>query len=202
MGEGYKVILVGCLRLLTSAVYQILSDKISKTGNNESILTNRELVSLAIENLHPVNRHHFWSNSQGYSLAPHILLWQVKDGLLANFFYPHPLCILPNSPSVEFNSTIDVDIAFKTYPDLSTHYMCQNSDEMALFELTSNPYNYFGYPNGKLEYIQHFALHSPEYHKRNAKLPVFFKGINNFDSNEWEKALNSSKEILSVLDAP
>jgi hypothetical protein len=95
----------------------------------------RELVGVALEHLHPIEKKYYWG--EGFSRFPIHAYWPVNDeGLVARCFYLHPIMVNPLIRGVKPQITVDADYVDLSCPDLSDIYVCRDSDEIACFELT------------------------------------------------------------------
>jgi len=79
-------------------------------------LSNRLLVQLALDNLHPYSKSLFW-NSDDYNRWPSQLYWRIgKRTMLARCFHLHPLMIYPRRKDRFLSRTIDSDSAREGCP--------------------------------------------------------------------------------------
>lgn len=97
-------------------------------------LTPRELVTIALQRLHPINALHFWDECDP-GLEPSVMLWVAPGGLLARCFHLHPVMIRPTALPDRFDGTVDWDFALRAAPDFADHAVLADSDAGCLFGL-------------------------------------------------------------------
>jgi hypothetical protein len=96
----------------------------------------RELVGLGLRHLHPFTVAHM-ADSRRTALDPVGVLWNVRsEGLLARYFYLHPLMVEPPRGDVVLDGTIDQHFVFHTYPSRDDIHLVSDSDELQVFELS------------------------------------------------------------------
>jgi hypothetical protein len=99
-------------------------------------LSGRELVALALEHLHPFTRAHMIDGART-PRRPTGVLWSVPgEGILARFFYLHPLLIDPVRRGARLESTIDHRFLTRVCPVPEQIHVVSDSDEMAVFEMS------------------------------------------------------------------
>lgn len=96
----------------------------------------RELVSLALEALHPFTRLHMVDGTHG-PRRPISAYWNVPgEGILARCFYMHPLMVDPVRREVMPDGTIDQHFVVHACPAREQIHVVTDSDELAVFEMS------------------------------------------------------------------
>ena len=99
-------------------------------------LSSRELVSLALDHLHPFTRAHMIDGVPG-ARRPIGVYWDVPgDGILAHGLYLHPLMVDPSQPGVMPDGTIDQHYLFHACPNRADVHVASDSDEFVVFEMS------------------------------------------------------------------
>jgi hypothetical protein len=193
--SGVRVISVPYLRLNLESTAEILfNHKI-----NDRIECNaQKWMEIALNNLHEVTIANIWEEEPGFML-PHILLWKVEEeGLLGRFFYGMPLMIYPRIKNVSLYATVDIHYAYQACPNMEDHYLCQDSDEIVMFDLTSNSRNCVGFPKGSLEHLLYFSEHLNEYQLEHGRHVIqMHTGIKKPD--KWLEIQNQSDKICETI---
>ncbi len=102
--KGKRLVMVEGTRVIKERFVPLLG----KLNQNE--ITSRDLVRLAMENLHPISERLFWEETPFESGMPSMLYWRANDGsgILSRCFHLHPLLSRPRQ-SINFQGTIDDD---------------------------------------------------------------------------------------------
>ena len=96
----------------------------------------RELVSLALDHLHPFTCAHM-IDGESSARRPIGVCWNVpNEGILARGFYLHPLMVAPLRREVLPVGTIDQHYLFHSCPVRERVHIVSDSDEFCLFELS------------------------------------------------------------------
>ncbi|MFZ5790333.1 MAG: hypothetical protein ACOY3L_06500 [Pseudomonadota bacterium] len=142
-------VMVAAPRLKTTAVPEILSNR--DTGASCAItVAPRDLVALAMKNLHPITESAFWGQPW-LNAHPTMLYWRLgEQGMLARNFHLHPLLIDPAKLSEGFFeretrkklSTIDDDVMLSMQASPDEFYIVTDSDELAMFEVSDGTINH------------------------------------------------------------
>lgn len=99
-------------------------------------LPSRELVSLALEHLHPFTRAHMVDSEQG-ARRPTSVYWRVPgEGILARCLYMHPLMVDPVRRDVMPDGTIDQHYLAHACPVREQIHVVADSDELVVFEMS------------------------------------------------------------------
>jgi hypothetical protein len=107
----------------------------------------RPLVRMMLRHIHPMARAHFYRPNEGTeAIGLSNLYWRVDDeGIVARCFHLHPFLVYPRVKNAPFSSTVDGDYIESACPDVSETYICSDSDEFCVCELspasrTAEPY--------------------------------------------------------------
>ena len=99
-------------------------------------LPPRELVSVALEQLHPFTRAHM-IDSERSARRPISVYWNVPgEGILARCFHLHPLMVDPVRRDVMPEDTIDGHYVRRSCPVREDIHVVVDSDELAIFEMS------------------------------------------------------------------
>lgn len=100
------------------------------------IMSPRDLVRLGLNHLHPFTRAHMVDSEQAV-LRPTGVYWNVSgEGILARYFYLHPLMVDPARRDVLPHRTIDQHYVFESCPVREQIQVIADSDELAIFEMS------------------------------------------------------------------
>lgn len=101
------------------------------------VVSPRQLMALAMENLHPITRAHLYQG-ESEKLEPSGLMWRVgKEGLVAHCFHLHPIFVHAKIKNAAFTTTIDDDYVQSAQSDRSAAYVVRDSDEFCACELSA-----------------------------------------------------------------
>jgi hypothetical protein len=133
--SGKRVVMMSALRLAKESFLAALHEHHMKGGALRPI-GKRDLVSLAMNHLHPETESIMWESGQS-NVWPSLLLWKVpQEGLILRAFHLHPLLLRPVQNEVLPTGTLDDDYVARACPDPADQYIVQDSDEMVAFELS------------------------------------------------------------------
>ena len=192
--RGKRVILAPGLRTIREEME-------SGLGLGRGVATSRELVSLAIERLHPISRALLWRDgSQINSYCSH-LYWAVgEDSLYARCAGMLPLLVYPRTGADAFHNSIDFDYWYKACPDENDWHVAESSDEICLIELSERgkyagtetwvPASHYGVAN----FLAIAAREAPHL-RLFEQHPYVFKGLR-FRESEWVKVHLAAQEII------
>lgn len=118
-----------------------------KNQNTNSInINNRQLIELLLKYPHPETLTWHWENPK-YLKLPTYMLFNIKnEGILAYTYILHPFLVKPECRFVEFGKIIDQSYITAACPDISKHYICQDSDEIAFIEISPEHMDIPGIP--------------------------------------------------------
>lgn len=129
--EGYRAVVTTGLRLAKEPFLRALDRALLPS------LSSRDLVRLALPHLHQHERD-MWRKAKPSIARPVAVHWPVGEvGLLTRSFHLHPLMVDPISPTIELDGTIDDRYLSAACPDPSRIYAVTDSDELQVFELTT-----------------------------------------------------------------
>jgi hypothetical protein len=102
----------------------------------ELTISPRQLISLAMEALHPFSMMHVY-RTRDHDWLPSSIFWPVgKEGLIARCFHLHPMCVYPRVKNAPFTTTIDDDYLRAACPDPDDEYVVLDSDEFCAVEMS------------------------------------------------------------------
>ncbi len=133
--EGYKAIMIGTMRVTKEDFQPLMRERYFAEGKVEVPIEAREMVDMAIANLHPDVRNAIMG-AEKYNGWPSQLLWEIPgEGILAHNFHLHPIMIHPEILN-DFHGTIDEDCVRKICEDIESAYIVPDSDEMIGFDMS------------------------------------------------------------------
>lgn len=134
VASGVRSIEVLGIRLNKSPVSTRL---LTLSSNGVISISPRELVRIAIENLHQITRTHLY-HGEGEELMPAGLMWRVgNEGILARCFHLHPILVYPQVQNAPFGRSIDDDYVMSAIPD-NKSLIIGDSDEFCACELSDD----------------------------------------------------------------
>jgi hypothetical protein len=138
--RGHDVIYIPAIRTMKNAVAASLA-KSYRRGNATQV-SPRQLMRIALDNLHPLGDLSWWEEGEG-GLIPANIYWRVDDeGLVGRCFHLHPILVHPQRKNATFFGTVDDDYVPATCPDSSGDYVVVDSDQLLAIEL-SDPGRFF-----------------------------------------------------------
>lgn len=154
--KGKRVVFLVGLRLILENIAPQLKSNYATHGPTISIQP-RQLMHLAMRNLHPITLTHLWENGPG-EMVPNNLFWRIdNEGLLGRCFHLMPLMVYPRNKQAPFFSTIDFDFVMSSCPNRADWHIVEDSDEILVCELTPRDRRIFGLRKGSLEDLIYFA---------------------------------------------
>ncbi|NDV26695.1 SPASM domain-containing protein [Desulfovibrio sp. JC010] len=198
--EGYTAIMLASVRVLKEEFQPLMRRFFFTAKRIEAPIKSRELVDLALDHLHP-DTHNATMGSEKSSGWPSQMFWSIPgEGLLAHNCHLHPIMIYPETLS-EFEGTIDDDCVCKICKEISKVYIIQDSDEMAVFDLSPRdsrlperlePFN--------MDYMVGWVVdHADEFHQQYADHEI---RIHNGKCGPlWDKLSKESAELVKEIKA-
>ncbi len=136
VSKGYKIIQMSGLRVTKEKFCAALQQQYGANLDLES----GDIVKIALQFLHPITESHFFDEKPG-RLLPANLLWSVGDNcILARNFHLHPILIDAIGLNINFDSTIDDDLALVFNSHSDQEYIVTDSDELVTFEISPMHY--------------------------------------------------------------
>jgi hypothetical protein len=136
---GQDVVFIPAIRTTKSAVVRALATH--RTPDAISV-TPRQLMRIALDNLHPMGDASWWEEGEDDDLIPANLYWRAGDeGIVGHCFHLHPLLVRPQRRGAAFFGTVDDDYVPAACPDSRNDYVVTDSDELLAIEL-SDPRRY------------------------------------------------------------
>jgi hypothetical protein len=132
--QGSDVIYALSIRAMKNSAAAVLSGSF-KWGEIIRV-SSRDLMRVALDNLHPL-AHASWWEEGGGGLVPATIYWRVGDeGVVAHCFHLHPLLVYPQRKGVKFFGTVDDDYILAACPDSSRNAVVDDSDDLLAIDLT------------------------------------------------------------------
>lgn len=158
--EQYKVVMVLGLRLNYEQVYPGLMGIVREHEENP-VISNSDLVELALKYLHPMSKAQDWVGAEGFiSSWPSHIYWKFgHDLMVAHCFHLHPLLVRSPKKKLSILTTIDGDLLTKLGHPKRSYYIVQNSSEIVGLELSTYDKNW-GQPLGNpyVGHVRSFAV--------------------------------------------
>ena len=130
-GAGSRAVVCSGIRVNREAFIAALHARGGVRG-----VPHRELVSLALDHLHPFTRAHM-IDSERTAQCPIGVYWNVPgEGILARCFYLHPLMVDPLRRDVLPDETIDGNYIKRACPVREQIHVISDSDELVIFEMS------------------------------------------------------------------
>jgi len=135
--EGKKAIVIGNFRVDSSRTPELIEKYFSESGPS-ILVSSRELMELAIKNIHPDSNNYCW-NSSGFNYSwPAYLYWNAgKEGLILRGIHLHPIviCATRRDAVFDFSEGLAIDgsdFIGKAVQDPDDVYISADSDEIAI----------------------------------------------------------------------
>jgi hypothetical protein len=128
------IMIVGLRACRPEVVAKIKSQHMDAAGTTATIPA-RDLVSLALQHLHPLSIAHICNGYGNRSIGHYY--WELNGkGLLARCFHIHPLMVRPLVPGSRVVGTLDHDFVRLACPDYADVHVVVDSDEICGIELS------------------------------------------------------------------
>ncbi len=136
--EGYQAVLVAGPRAALQP-FKIMFGAPGGGNYRYLALASRKIVTALCENFHPISKSVVFS-SRIFTTMPSCLYWFASPkSFIARYFHLHPL-LVRISPEMQFpdqhTGTVDSTLLDDTDVLAKRCYVCENSDEMTIVELT------------------------------------------------------------------
>ncbi len=103
-------------------------------------LSGRDLVTLAMEHMHPRLASMFFDADRPSSY-PTQINWSVGTmGFVTHCYFPHPLMFEVTPETLRYFSTMDYEVLLRAAPNDEDLYFCQNSDDMLVCKMSPERY--------------------------------------------------------------
>jgi hypothetical protein len=196
--QGWRVVHVTGIRLHKESAALALRERFLR--GNVIAVEPRDLMQLALRNLHPLATSSFWEEGED-DLLPSNLYWRVgSEGILARCFHLHPILVFPERKQAPFFVTVDDDYVLSSCPDPSHDYVSRDSDEVLVVEL-SDLRRYFrtGMRKGSVKDVAFWAeLAANRRHRRLIDVPIRLH-TGGMDEALWREAERRSDEVVSQI---
>jgi hypothetical protein len=167
------------------------------------VVQPRQLVQLALKNLHFINRQSF-VNYRGPDFVPSCLFVPVgsEGEILVQAFHQCPIMVYPTKKISHFKSTIDSDLVptlFEGEAVERIEHVVTNSDELAAVEMSpSNREMRTSVRRNPHEICFWLKPMTSEYHWRLAEYPIRFH-FGFASEEEWHQGLHNAQDFLNSL---
>jgi hypothetical protein len=136
VAEGKRAINVLGIRMIREQVLPLLQSY-RAPGGEQLTISPRQLISMAVRNLHPLSMMHFY-DAPGADVMPSAIFWKVgDDSLIARCFHLHPMCVYPRVKNAPFSTTIDDDYLKAACPNPDDEHVVLDSDAFCACEMSS-----------------------------------------------------------------
>jgi SAM-dependent methyltransferase len=197
---GWNVIYVPAIRTMKKAVAASL-EKSFRHGNAVQV-SPRQLMRIALDNLHPLADASWWEEGEG-GLVPANIYWRVGDGgIVGRCFHLHPIFVYPQRKNVTFFGTVDDDYVQGACPDPSRDFVVSDSDDFLAIEL-SDPGRFFAtrFAKGSVSDTVRWAEHfTNDRHRRLFKVTLrMHTGI--VHPKDWSAAEDRAGTVAQKIEA-
>ena len=199
--EGYDTIIAPGIRTLKQGVLHALGPQL--TSGEPFVVVPRELMRVALDNLHPLANSSWWEEELDADLIPATLYWRAGDeGIVSRNFHLHPLMVYPQRKGSTFFGTIDDDYMVTACPDGRYEYIVEDSDELLAIEL-SDPGHLFltGFSKGSIDDCATWAEQFTHARHRMYFDAVVKMHVGMEDQDAWAQAEKKAQAVASEIKA-
>lgn len=192
----YKIIHMSGLRVIK----EIFCDEvINKYGTNLS-LNSKQIAEVGLGCLHPITNCHFFEEKAG-DMMPANLFWSVGSNcILARNFHFHPLLIDATGIEIQFNSTIDDDLALAFNASDSEEYVVTDSEELLAMEISSWSHSVLAAQRkGSIQDIVTWAEHGTNSRHRKLIKNTIKIHYGTIDKKSWKAIQKRSDKIVDEV---
>ncbi|MEM6750373.1 MAG: hypothetical protein AAF612_07880 [Planctomycetota bacterium] len=134
--QGRRAVLQPGLRVAKETFGPAFQHALPADDQGGVLAPPRELVRLAIPNLHRISRDSLWSADPMIDHPAHLYFAVQDQGLVARCFHLHPLLIWPRHWQHKIPTTIDGPFLRACCPDLQDIHVIDDSDESVVLEIS------------------------------------------------------------------
>lgn len=129
---GVPMVVTSAVRVRGDTFVPALEAQTRDADGAVAPLGSRQLVDLALHNLHPRSASVIW-DSPGFSSTPSVLYWRVPatTGIVQRCFHLHPLMVQHLAAGLAIDGTIDGSFIEHACPDVEAIHVVVDSDEIA-----------------------------------------------------------------------
>ena len=196
--EGRDVIFIPSIRTVKNSADATLHASF-KSGNIICV-PPRQLMQIALDNLHPLAHSAWWEEGDG-GLIPATIYWRVdNEGIVAHCFHLHPILVHAQHKDVKFFGTVDDDYIMAACPDATKDALVTDSDDVLAIDL-SDPWRYFemrfakGSIRDTVRWAEQFA--NPRHHNLFASTIRMHVGISH--PERWKGVEGRAQPIVDEI---
>lgn len=181
-------------------MYDALTPLTKADGSIE--VDNFTLARISLARLHQISKLNVWNEPDDYFLSPRILYWKVGDGvgLLGRYFYGCYMYIYPRHKFSKLYSTFDCEYIFSACPDIKDHYICTDSNELLVIEMSDKGRNSAGFPKSFVHHLNDFIGTLNPYQLNHAKnLVKIDTGLGSPD--DWKNAEANFSHLMTQISS-
>jgi hypothetical protein len=197
LNRGKRAIQVFSIRVIKDDVVSALRKRFFSGDGVQLIISPRELVTLALANMHPLSQMHLYDAAER-DLAPSGLFWNVgSEGLIARCFHLHPMLVYPRIRNASFSTTIDDDYLRAACPDPEDEYIIADSDEFWACELSGTERQSRGLPRNEIDadVASWASVVAKPHHFENFARRIVLHG-DRVDETSWSRICAQSDEAV------
>lgn len=197
--KGIRAVMILGVRVTKETFIPSLLNQHCINGVNVTI-SARQLVRIAMENLHPMSKSLFWNSKCFNKRNPSNFYWQVgMEGLLCRSFHLHPLMVNPIRRGVLPSGTIDDDYILKAFKSLDQIHVVCDSDEIAVCEISaSNQWGEFPHNRSCIWQVAKWVVaHTNLVHRDFVKKKIFFHSEDL--SRRWVEVEHDSEYVIRKI---
>lgn len=200
--KGKRAVQMLAPRTVKEITVPALIERYRSADQTRLIVQPRELIRLALKNLHPLALMHMYDRPD-LDLSPSNMFWSAADeGLVCRCFHIHPMLIHPRVRNAPFSTTIDDDYLRSACPDPEDEYIVVESDEFCAIELSGMERAGRGLPRGEIsESVARWAAAAAKpQHFENVARRIFLRASDS-DAEAWRTAcLHSDEAVHKILN--
>ena len=196
--EGKKAVLIASMRCIKESL--LLKIAGNYTVDGALTVKPRELVSLAIDSIHPIMKFHMYDElTDGFH--PSFFVWKVaQKGFILHNVHPQPFAIDMTGQKLEFSSTIDDDLLGNLDIKRENVKLVQDSDEILCFELSRESQT-IGLPTDKsfLNIFRWMESATNDAGRFYMRMPVYVHSDDLLANGDWKMVEMRSQMVASTF---
>lgn len=200
VAEGKRAINVLGIRMIREQVLPALRTKYRSPDAAQLTISPRQLIGLALRNLHPLNMMHVY-DAPGFDVLPSAIFWRIgQEALIAHCFHLHPMCVYPRVKNAPFSTTIDDDYLKAACPNPDEEYVVLDSDEFCACEMSSlDRFNgSIGRVGGDADFAEWAKAYAKPHHLELFCHRISLRG-ENVDEAAWQAVALESDQVVGRI---
>ena len=201
---GYRVYLLAGYRTILERMTSAFDSEF-RTDLESSVIDidASSLTKLGIKNMHQGMSSWFWNREDFSCLGTYLSFDVANQGVLGFCYNAHPLAIWPEKYIPKITKIFDQDYMVESCPDLTTHFVEQNSTRSVFFEMSlekENQHQRGASATSKLfRMAMRFEHFDPVVRGFCPKYPVRFP-VSEIDEKLWSSHEQKGRMIVRAVD--